>query len=254
MDTNPNNQNTWSYGLEEHIEAVLFWRGDPMSISAIAKITGAEKPEIETALKSLKTKLGSRGIVLIEHDNEYTLGTNPESAKLIEKVRTEELSKDLGKASLETLAIILYQGPIRRTEIDYIRGVNSNFILRNLLIRGLVERKADKTDSRTSVYTPSLELLRFLGITHVSELEDFEHVKNAILEFKSNDSVEEGTVGAVAEASVVTEEETKNTSDNIAHADIIQADADTEIEPLNQTASESDLMEATVVADRKSVV
>jgi segregation and condensation protein B len=126
--------------------------------------------------------------VLIEHDGEYTLGTNPESAKLIEAARTEELSKDLGKAGLETLAIVLYQGPIRRSDIDYIRGVNSNFILRNLLIRGLIERKPDPKDSRASVYLASMELLRFLGLSHVEDLKDFEAVKEAIAQFKNNDA------------------------------------------------------------------
>ncbi|MFM2383639.1 MAG: segregation and condensation protein segregation and condensation protein [Candidatus Parcubacteria bacterium] len=176
------------YGLTQHIEAILFWRGDPMSISSLAKITGAEKDEVKQALIQVKSDLASRGIVLIEHDGEYTLGTNPESAKLIEAARTEELSKDLGKAGLETLAIVLYQGPIRRSDIDYIRGVNSNFILRNLLIRGLIERKPDPKDSRASVYLASMELLRFLGLSHVEDLKDFEAVKEAIAQFKNNDA------------------------------------------------------------------
>ncbi len=176
------------YGLTQHIEAILFWRGDPMSISSLAKITGSEKDEVKQALIQVKSNLASRGIVLIEHDGEYTLGTNPESAKLIEAARTEELSKDLGKAGLETLAIVLYQGPIRRSDIDYIRGVNSNFILRNLLIRGLIERKPDPKDSRASVYLASMELLRFLGLSHVEDLKDFEAVKEAIAQFKNNDA------------------------------------------------------------------
>jgi segregation and condensation protein B len=177
-----------TYGLTQHIEAILFWRGDPMSISALAKITGAEKDQIKEVLVQVKQDLAPRGIVLIEHDGEYTLGTNPESAKLIEAARTEELSKDLGKAGLETLAIVLYQGPIRRSDIDYIRGVNSNFILRNLLIRGLIERKPDPKDSRASVYLASMELIRFLGLSHVEDLKDFEAVKAAITQFKNNDA------------------------------------------------------------------
>ncbi len=176
------------YSLTQHIEAILFWKGDPMTIAALSKITGAKKEEIIEAAEKLKTELRPRGIVLIEHDGEYTLGTNPESSKLIEAVRTEELSKDLGKAGLETLSIILYQGPIKRSEIDYIRGVNSNFILRNLLIRGLIERKVDEKDGRAPVYSPSIELLRFLGLSQVSDLEDFEAVKQAIADFKAGDN------------------------------------------------------------------
>lgn len=179
-----------NYSLKQHIEAILFWKGDPVSLNLLSKITGASKEDIIEAAKTLREDLANRGIVLIEHDNEFTLGTNPESAKLIEAVRTEELSKDLGRAGLETLAIILYQGPIKRSEIDYIRGVNSNFILRNLLMRGLIERKVDEKDGRAPVYNPSLELLKYLGLTKVSDLEDFEQVKQAILEFKAGESEE----------------------------------------------------------------
>ena len=60
------------------------------------------------------------------------LGTSAEASTLIEKLTKEELNRDLGKASLETLSIIMYQGPIKRSQIDYIRGVNSTFILQKL--------------------------------------------------------------------------------------------------------------------------
>jgi segregation and condensation protein B len=75
--------------------------------------------------------------------------------------------KDLGKAGLETLSIILYQGPISRAEIDYIRGVNSNFILRNLLIRGLIERVENPHDQRSFLYKPTLELISYLGLSKI---------------------------------------------------------------------------------------
>lgn len=203
MDQSTNPQEEVSnYSLVQHIEAILFWKGDTVSISTLSKITGKNNQEVIGALGELKGLLSNRGIVLIEHDGEFTLGTNPESSRLIEAVRTEELSKDLGKASLETLAIVLYQGPIRRSEIDYIRGVNSNFILRNLLIRGLIERKIDKQDSRAAVYQPTLDLLRFLGITEVAQLEDFDTVKETIQAFRAADSdepqvdVQEGVVNS----------------------------------------------------------
>ncbi len=173
--------------LKNHIEAILFWRGDPMTVAELAKFTAATKEDVTAALAEVRSDLSSRGIVLIEHEGEYTLGTNPESARLIEAVRKEELSRELGKAGLETLAIVLYQGPVRRSEIDYIRGVNSNFILRNLLIRGLIERKPAPNDSRASVYSASMELIRHMGLSNISELPDFEIVKAQIADFKSAD-------------------------------------------------------------------
>ncbi len=173
--------------LKNHIEAILFWRGDPMTAAELAKFTMSTKEEVAIALAEVRLDLMTRGIVLIEHEGEYTLGTNPESSKLIESVRKEELSRELGKAGLETLAIILYQGPVRRSDIDYIRGVNSNFILRNLLIRGLIERKPAPNDARASVYVASMELVRHIGLTSLTELPDFEAVKAQIADFKNVD-------------------------------------------------------------------
>ena len=74
------------------------------------------------------------------------------------------MSSEIGKAGLETLAIVLYNGPVSRREIDYIRGVNSSFILRNLCVRGLVEREADSKDQKIFKYRSSLNLLAHLGI------------------------------------------------------------------------------------------
>lgn len=102
--------------------------------------------EINKSLKILEEKLKDRGLKLISTDNDVMLGTTPETSSLIEELRKEELSKNLGKASLETLTIVLYKGPISKPDIDYIRGVNSVTILRSLLVRGLVkEPKAKKT-------------------------------------------------------------------------------------------------------------
>jgi segregation and condensation protein B len=83
-------------------------------------------------------------------------------------------------AGLETLSIVLYLGPVSRSEIDYIRGVNSNFILRNLLMRGLVERIEHETDKRSLKYRPTFELLSFLGIGSVEELPEYETTRAEI--------------------------------------------------------------------------
>jgi segregation and condensation protein B len=92
--------------------------------------------------------------------------------------------KDLGKAGLETLSIVLYQGPLSRSEIDYIRGVNSQFIMRNLLIRGLVEKVDNPVDRRSFLYKPTLALLGYLGVSTVTDVPDYETVRKNILAFK----------------------------------------------------------------------
>ena len=103
----------------------------------------------------------------------------------------EELSRDIGKAGLETLSIIIYRGPISRREIDYIRGVNSTFIIRNLLIRGLVEKVQAEKDQRSFLYKPTLELLSFLGVRNFEELPDYAAVRVELEKFMTAEQTEE---------------------------------------------------------------
>ena len=112
-------------------------------------------------------------------------------SSLIEKLTKEELMKDLGKAGLETLSIILYQGPLPRAEIDYIRGVNSQFILRNMLIRGLIEKVENPADRRSFLYKPTMQLLAHLGLSSTSSLPDFDVVRKNIEAFKAAEIVAE---------------------------------------------------------------
>lgn len=171
--------------LESQIEAVLFWKAEPISIKKLASIFSIKEEEIKSAVESLKKSLETRGLTLIEVEDEVSLGTAKEASGLIESLTKEELTKDLGKVGLETLSIILYQGPLSRADIDYIRGVNSQFILRNLLVRGLIERVDNPKDKRSFLYKPTLELISYLGISKISDLPDFELVKKDIENFKT---------------------------------------------------------------------
>jgi segregation and condensation protein B len=170
--------------LSNQIEALLFWKSEPVSLKELSKMLSVEVEKINEALLELEKNLGNRGIVLVKKDESVYLATSSESSELIKKITKEEESAELGKASLETLSIVLYKSPIRRSDIDYIRGVNSSFILRNLLVRGLVDKKTDPKDSRTFVYSPSFELLAHLGITEVANLPDFEKVQTEIQAFR----------------------------------------------------------------------
>jgi segregation and condensation protein B len=163
---------------EQQIEAYLFFKGEPVTMKEIARDLKCTEEEIQSAILNLEdTHIAEkRGIVIVQYDGVFTLGTHPDTSDVITQLTKEELQRDLGKSALETLTIILYQGPITRSKIDHIRGVNSNFILRNLLMRGLVSRVPDPTDERSFVYTPSLDLLTHLGISKIEELPDFEQV------------------------------------------------------------------------------
>ena len=166
--------------LESKIEAILFWKGESISRKKLSEILKMGQLEINEALEKLKENLVGRGIVLQEKENDLALGTRSELSNLIENLQKEELNKELSRASLETLSIVLYKNGVSRGEIDYIRGVNSSFILRALSVRGLVERMIDPKDNRRFIYKPSFELLSFMGISKVEELPDYNEVNNSI--------------------------------------------------------------------------
>lgn len=172
--------------LEAQIEAVLFWRAEPISVSKLAQILNKKESEITESLMKLEQSLENRGVSLIRKDEEIMLGTNPEASNLIEKLTKEELSRDLGRASLETLTTILYKQPISRAEIDYIRGVNSSFILRHLMVRGLVERIQNPQDARSFLYRPSFDLLQHLGLKKLEDLPDHDVLTKQLEQVTSN--------------------------------------------------------------------
>ena len=171
--------------LSQQLEAILFWKAEPVSVKKLATLLGTDATDIKSGLRELENTLKDRGLTLVQTDEDVMLGTAKELSPLIEKLTKEELSRDLGKAGLETLSIILYQGPITRADIDYIRGVNSQFIVRNLLIRGLVERVENPKDARSFLYKTTLDLLSDLGISKIEELPEYELVRRDIESFKS---------------------------------------------------------------------
>lgn len=168
------------------VEAVLFWKGEPVSIKKLSQILSKTEEEISLALKKLEESLAGRGISLVSKEGEFALGTSKDTSELIENLTKEELVRDLGKAGLETLSIIIYQGPISRAEIDYIRGVQSTFILRNLMVRGLVEKVANPTDQRSFLYKPTFELLSYMGVTKIEEMPQFAEAKAEIESYKNS--------------------------------------------------------------------
>ena len=151
-----------------------------MSRKKLGEILNVGITEINDSIEKLKNNLQGRGIALLEKDNEITFGTVPELSSLIENLQKEELNKDLSRAALETLSIVLYKNGASRSEVDYIRGVNSSFTLRALSVRGLVEKITDPADSRRYIYRPSFELLSFMGIKSVEELPAYNDINNSI--------------------------------------------------------------------------
>jgi len=176
--------------LENQIEAVLFYKAEPIKKSVLTEFFNISDEALQLSLETLSTQLSERGVRIIITDTHVHMVTAPEASELIETLRKAELKTDIGKAGAETLAIILYRGPISRIEVDRIRGVNSTFIIRNLLIRGLVERRNNPKDTRSFHYAVTPTLLAHLGISKREELPDFEAILNTLDTFESQEKEE----------------------------------------------------------------
>lgn len=184
--------------LCKQIEAILFYSAEPVTVNFLSKILESKKDDVEKALVELGESLKSTGTRLLEASGEYSLVTAPEFSGVIEKMVKEERERDLGRAGLETLTIIAYKGPVSKKEIEYIRGVNSQYALRSLLLRGLVERKTSQGDERMLEYSITTETLRFLGLSKISDLPEFEEsrksMENVVTEL-NEESTEEQNAG-----------------------------------------------------------
>jgi segregation and condensation protein B len=176
--------------LESKIEGLLFYKGEDVTIKKLSELLKVTEDEIKESLTKLEESLSLRGLVLVRKDDSVMLSVSKDLSSLIESIRKEEITKELSKASLETLSIILYKDGVSRSEIDYIRGVNSSFILRNLLVRGLVEKSIDEKDSRKILYKPTFDTLSYMGVSSVDKLPNYEKVRNELEQVINNQQQE----------------------------------------------------------------
>ncbi|HLN19399.1 MAG TPA: SMC-Scp complex subunit ScpB [Patescibacteria group bacterium] len=163
--------------LKSVIESILFISGEPVKVAKIMKITGARKPEVENAIMVLQNEYsGLRGLSVIRKEDEVQMGTDPENATFVSELVKSEAQENLSRTALEVLSIVAYRGPLSRMDIDAIRGVNSTFSLRSLLMRGLVERIDNPKSGRSFLYKISFDFLRHLGLDDISKLPDWEEL------------------------------------------------------------------------------
>ncbi len=175
--------------LDILIEGLLFYKSAPQKKASLLKLYSVSEEDLNVAIAHLSSRLTNGATRLIETETEIVLAAAPELAPFIEQIRKADIKNDIGKAGAETLAIVLYRGPVSRSEIDRVRGVNSSFILRNLLIRGLIERNASgKGSGYTFSVTPAL--LATLGVTDNSSLPEFARITDALEQFDEHAKTE----------------------------------------------------------------
>lgn len=163
--------------LENKIESYLLYKGDAVSLATLASVCGVNESEIMAALDSMAERFIGRAFNLVREGSKVALVGAPETQGFIESIQKDEMAQNLGDASLETLSLILYRSPIRKSEIDYIRGVNSVSTIRNLLTRGLIEERksGDAID-----YSPTIDALRHLGVSSISKLPHYSEIRDKL--------------------------------------------------------------------------
>jgi len=179
--------------LEARLEALLAVSPRPLSVKKLAEITGGRKEEVRAALERLADRLRSAGsgVTIVRVDDEVRLGTAPEVTDTVEAFIKDETTGELTRPQLETLTVIAYRGPVGKAELEQVRGVNCTLIVRNLLVRGLIE---ESIETGLPVYRVSLEFMRFLGLSSVSELPDYETLRRDKRIEDILEAAEKGTV------------------------------------------------------------
>lgn len=171
--------------LQAKIEALLFYRGEPQELRQLARSTNTSEEAVRAALVGLvqKYNVEDSGIQLVTQGTSVALASAAALQTFIESSDKLEHEKELSQAALETLTLILYQAPVARSTIDRVRGVNSSYILRHLLMRGMIKGSVDSRSLRTTLYTPTVELLAYLGLTDLQALPEGTQLRQELAKY-----------------------------------------------------------------------
>ena len=157
--------------LSVKLEALLFVAAEPVPTAQLATALDVSTSVVERGLNELDASLQSRGLRLQRHAGRVQLTTAPQLAELIERFLGLEATSHLSRAALETLAIIAYQQPVTRPQIDSIRGVNSDSMMKSLLSKNLI-LESGRTDGhgRPILYSTTPEFLQHFGLNSILEM------------------------------------------------------------------------------------
>lgn len=158
--------------LKQHIEALLFAAGEPVSAEQLAQIVGIEKEHVLILIAQLKQDMESekRGLTIVEVAKGYQMCTKPELISTIEKL-TQVQETRLSPAAIETIAIIAFKQPITKQEIEHIRGVKVDGVVNMLVERRLIKEVGRKEAvGRPILYGTTEEFLKCFGLRNLKDL------------------------------------------------------------------------------------
>ena len=168
--------------LTAQLEALLFLHGEPIAYKKALQILKIKEGELDQAIQQLDQLLiqNNRGLCLLNNKQSLQLVTKPELSELVKRLVKQDLQSELTPAILEAISIIAYSGPISREELEYIRGVNCTFILRSLLVRGLITHQNNQ-------YQVSFNLLKHLGLSDVQQLPEYDKYQAIKQKLRTNE-------------------------------------------------------------------
>ena len=156
--------------LQRNIEAVLFVASEPVSIKALAKLTGAEEADVTLALQHIDEEFAERGIVLREVAGGYRFASSPAARAAVEAYLLPP-KNNLSPAALETLAIVAYNEPVTKAQVEEIRGVSADSVIATLLDRRfIVESGRRESPGRPLLYKTTPDFLEAIGLNSLDDL------------------------------------------------------------------------------------
>lgn len=160
--------------MKQVLEGLLFLVGeDGLTLEQISEILEITKEEASKVVNDLieEYTVNNRGLTIKKFGEEYKLTTKSEYAKYYQKLAELSISKTLSQSALETLAIIAYNEPITRYQIDELRGVQSAQMIRNLIAKDLV-KELGRSDAvgRPVLYGITDQFLDYFGLSSKDEL------------------------------------------------------------------------------------
>src|SRR3989304_6900002 len=163
--------------LKNIIESILPVAEKPVSLKELATIGNPMIPDVQKATVKLIEEYKEKGIRIIRKGDYLHIVSAPENAQFVAKYLNEELRHDLSQPAMETLAIITYKQPLTRLDIEEIRGVNSEYLLRNLMIRGLIAEVGRKEAvGRPILYGTTMEFLQYFGLENENQLPKLDNI------------------------------------------------------------------------------
>lgn len=210
--------------IKSCLESLLFVSGEPMSFGSLGKVLGEKENIIKEKAEELAGEYHSRqgGLRLVIENGKAQMVTAGENSEAVEKFLKIDIEGDLSRSALETISIVAYRGPISRADIEEIRGVNTSFTLRQLAIRGLVEKIDNPNDARAYLYRLSFDFLRHLGLEKISDLPKYQ-------ELRERELVSEQVIKNSKE------ETFSNESDNVKSEESIEDEKENDKEPVSDT-------------------